>query len=247
MRLRRFAAVGLAGLSLLLGGCVYLRLLALKGQLAKFDRYFETDLRDGLRLTCHEPVLLDTDMAFFGLAPEKRERTGAVERWHFRWIKDYAAPAENSPDYEVHADFYFAEHKLQRVVLPERLFAFLPKPNFLSILRAFGQAKVDRENRAASATVGGPAAGTAPTMTGAALAAMLGAAQETRSEGASTKAHYRYRPATTDQHAGRIDVVFTVGAASGNVQRIDGLLFNAQLHVELSDPAPPAPVVAGLR
>lgn len=33
------------------GGCVYLRLLQIKNQLAEFDRYFDADTRDGLKLT----------------------------------------------------------------------------------------------------------------------------------------------------------------------------------------------------
>ena len=57
---------------LALSGCLYLRLLELRNQLAEFDRYFETDLREGVKLTCRKPVLLDEDMAFFKLVPEAR-------------------------------------------------------------------------------------------------------------------------------------------------------------------------------
>jgi len=120
---------------LLLGGCIYLRLLELRNQLASFDRYFEADLRDGVKITCRKPVLLDEDMAFFKLVPEARERVGAAERWHFRWVKAYAVADENPRNYEVAVDFIFVDHRLTRVILPERLFAFIPK-QFFSFHRA---------------------------------------------------------------------------------------------------------------
>jgi hypothetical protein len=69
---------------LTLSGCIYLRLLELRNQLAAFDRYFEADLREGVKITCRKPVLLDGDMAFFRLVPESRERVGVAERWQFR-------------------------------------------------------------------------------------------------------------------------------------------------------------------
>src|ERR1035441_8561241 len=104
--LRRFAPL-LAALCLLLGGCVYLRLLELKHQLADFDHYFAVDETDGLTFTMQKSVLLVDDMTFFELAPESSKQLGAAVRWHLRWIKDYAAPGEHATDYEVEADFTF--------------------------------------------------------------------------------------------------------------------------------------------
>jgi hypothetical protein len=42
---RRLIADGLAGIALLFSGCVYLRLLAVKRQLADFDRNFTLQTR----------------------------------------------------------------------------------------------------------------------------------------------------------------------------------------------------------
>jgi hypothetical protein len=73
---RRAAAFGLAALGLLLGGCVYLRLLAFKRQLADFDRHFTLQTDDGLRLGCLTPVLLPEDFRWLGLTPETVKTLG---------------------------------------------------------------------------------------------------------------------------------------------------------------------------
>jgi len=230
---------------LLLGGCIYLRLLELKNQLASFDRYFETDLRDGVKLTCKQPVLLAEDMAFFKLAPESRQRAGIAEMWHFRWVKAYAVAGEAPADYAVTADFTFVDHKLTRVILPERLFAFIPKPMFLLMVRAFGHAQIDREKRTANASVHadfGPDQ-TPPRMTGAGLTALLGAPMAKTETAAGTKWRYRYQAASPDQRSGYIDVTFTLDPATGTVRHLEGIVFNGRINLDFTEPSaqPPAP------
>ncbi len=239
--LRRVVAFSLLASLLLLSGCVYLRLLALKKQLADFDRNFAVETTDGFKLTLKNPVLLDEDLAFFKLAPESRERLGLAERWHFRWQKDYKVAGESPERYELTADFTFVEHKLQRVAMPERLFAFLPKPLLLSMIRAFGHAEVDKANRSASAQVNEPGKNTTP-MQLSELTGLLGAPETSRDEGDVRLLRYRYRGVAPEQKSGVIDVTFTVDPKSNIVQRIDGLLFNAKLKIDLVPPAakPPA-------
>ena len=244
---RRAAAV-LAGAlaSVLLGGCIYLRLLELRNQLAHFDRFFDTDLRTGVRITCKQPVLLDGDMAFFKLAPESRARAGVAERWQFRWIKASRGPGENPGDYEVAVDFIFVEHKLTRVILPERLFVFIPKQFFLTIVRAFGHAQVDKQKRTASASVHedfGPDQ-MPPQLTRAGLSAMLGAPFESKETAAGLRWHYQYRAASADQRSGHIDITFTLDPANQKVRRIQGRIFDLTLDIVLSDSTPAPPVSA---
>ncbi len=229
---------------LLLGGCIYLRLLALKNQLASFDRYFETDLRDGVKITCKQPVLLDEDMAFFHLAPESRQRVGAAERWHFRWVKAYPAAGEAPADYAVTADFIFVDHKMTRVILPERLFAFVPKQMFLLMVRAFGHAQVDREKRTANASVHadfGPDKAP-PRMTGAGLTALLGAPMEKTAAAGGVRWRYLYRAASPDQHSGHIDITFTLDPVTDTVRHLEGVVFTGRLNLDFADPSahPPA-------
>jgi hypothetical protein len=228
---------------LTLGGCIYLRLLELRNQLASFDRYFETDLRDGVKITCRKPVLLDEDMAFFQLVPESRERVGVAERWHFRWVKDYAAAGENPRNYEVAVDFIFVDHKLTRVILPGRLFAFVPKQFFLTIVRAFGHARFDQEKRTASTSVREDLSPnqTSPQLARKDLLAMLGAPKETLTTEAGILWRYRYRASSSNQRSGRIDVTFTVSPASSRVRRIQGRVFDVTLDIAFPDSTIPPP------
>ena len=228
---------------LTLGGCIYLRLLELRNQLAAFDRYFEADLRDGVKISCRKPVLLDEDMAFFKLVPESRERVGVAERWQFRWVKDYTVAGENPRNYEVAVDFIFVEHKLTRVILPERLFAFIPKRFFLAIVRAFGHARIDKEKRTASTSVRedlGPNQ-TPPQLVQNDLVALLGAPMETKTTEAGILWHYRYRPASPSQRSGRIDATFTLSPASSKVRRIRGRVFDVTLDIAFPDSTIPPP------
>ena len=232
---------------LTLGGCIYLRLLELRNQLAEFGRYFEADLRDGVKITCRKPVLLDEDMAFFKLVPESRERVGVAERWQFRWVKNDAVAGENPRNYELAVDFIFVGHKLTRVILPERLFAFVPKQFFLTIVRAFGHARIDKEKRTASTSVRedlGPNQ-TPPQLVRQDLAAMLGTPNETRTTEEGILWRYRYRPASPSQRSGRIDVTFTLSPASSKVLRIHGRVFDATLDIAFPDSTIPTP--AGIK
>jgi len=244
-RMRRAArAAAGAAACLLLGGCIYLRLLELKHQLAEFDRYFATDTRDGLKITCHEPVLLDEDMAFFHLVPESRQRAGVAERWHFRWVKVNATPGEEPATFEMTADFVYVNHRLTSVLLPERFFAFMPKPFFLAMVKAFGQANVDEAKRTASANVHvdlGPDE-LPRRLTRADLTAMLGVPLAARETPAGLLWQYRYRAASRDQHSGWIDATFTLNPASGAVRHIHGVVFNGRIDLDFPDPgAQPVP------
>ena len=233
-------AIALAGL--MLGGCLYLRLLELKHQLASFDRYFETDLHDGIKITCKEPVLLDADLAFFKLVPESCAKIGVAARWHFRWVKINDVSGENPRNFEITADFIFVDHRLTRVILPERLFAFIPKQFFLTMVRAFGHAQVDKLKQTAAASAREDLGPRTAQMTQPDLKKLLGAPEETSSGRSGLLWHYRYRAASPDQNSGLIDVIFTLNPATRKVGRIQGRLFNATLDVEFPDstPLPPA-------
>ncbi len=238
--LRRSLGLTAGGaLCLLLGGCIYLRLLELRNQLAHFDRYFSTDLRHGITIICRQPVLLDQDLAFFHLAPESRTRIGVAERWHFRWIKDPPSAGEKPGEYGISADFIFVNHKLTRVILPPRLFAFVPKTFFLQMVRAFGHARIDRADRSASAqvhTAFGPGE-EPPRLNREDLRAMLGGPTTIGREADDVLWRYRYRAASPDQHSGFIDVTFTLDERTGLVRRIQGVVFNGRINLDFGGPA----------
>ena len=221
--------------SLLLSGCVYLRLLELKDQLADFDHFFTVNTTAGLTLTCEHPVLLADDMSFFGLAPETQTRLGVAQRWHLRWIKDYRAPGERPDDYEVTADFIFVEGKLKRIHLPERVFTFVPKSLVLSALRSLGHASVNQAQKSARAAIATPAES---PFTRSDLLHFLGAPLEVQREDGHLRLHYRYTAVAAVPSPGKIDMVFTVDAKTDHVTRLNGSMPHAAL--ELEWPAPPA-------
>jgi hypothetical protein len=224
--LRRLAP-WLAALCLLLGGCVYLRLLELKRQLADFDHYFAVDETDGLTFTMQKPVLLVDDMAFFELGPESTEQLGAAMRWHLRWIKDYAAPGEHATDYEVEADFTFVDGKMVRLHLPERIFSFVQKSFILQALRSLGHASVDKSNHSARTTL--DASRLAP-LTHTDLLRFLGAPLDTRSENGHLLLHYVYRDVCSLPTPGKIDFTFTLDATTQAVVHLEGKLFHVEVH-----------------
>jgi hypothetical protein len=229
----RLAPLLAAGL--LLGGCVYLRLLELKHQFANFDRFFAVDDTNGLTLTLQKPVLQVEDLAFFDLAPETETRLGVALRWHVRWIKDYTMPHERPEDYEVAADFIFVEGKLRRVHLPERIFAFVPKSLILSALRSLGHASVDKAKQSASAAL--PSSEGLP-LTRADLLHFLGAPLDTqRRNDGRLLVHYRYTGVSTSRPAGKIDFTFVLDAATGAVLHLQGRMKHAVLEFDWPKPA----------
>ncbi|HSY53101.1 MAG TPA: hypothetical protein VK785_01570, partial [Opitutaceae bacterium] len=191
----------------MLGGCVYLRLLELKHQLADFDQYFAVNETDGLAFTLKQPVLLTDDMAFLEVAPESVDQLGAAVRWHLRWIKDYAVAGEKAEDYEVTADFTFMDGKLARVHLPERVFSFVQKSFVLQALRSLGHARIDKSKHSASTAL--DPLGLTP-LTRADLLRFLGAPLDTHHDGSRLLMHYRYTNVCTTQVPGKIDFIFTL-------------------------------------
>ncbi len=214
--------------SLALGGCVYLRLLQLKNQLAQFDRYFEADTTVGLKLTLKEPVLLDKDFQeFFKWSPESRQKSGAAEKWHFRWLKHHVAADGNRAPYAVELDLIFVDGKLAKVIAPETFFAaFLPKQFVLMSLKAMGNAKIDQKKRSASvdAKESGTTARPSDRPTQAGLRALLGEPVETAGSAEAPEWRYRFDAATAHQRLGKggIDVTFTFNPTTGRVLKMKG-------------------------
>lgn len=222
---RRLVALVALGCPLLFGGCVFLRLLELKRQLAEFDRHVAVDTSDGLKLTFKEPVLLDRDLGLLGLYPEMRRKLGVAERWDFRWVKDRAPGDVSGVAYEQTAAFVFVNRRLTTLMIPEQFFAFFPKSDLLDGLRAMGRAQVDRKRRVASSEVPQTAVGhTQPPLRAADLKAMVGAPVEARDGPAGPEWRYTFRAVSPGKQTDPIDLTFTLDPDSGVVRRIRGKL-----------------------
>jgi hypothetical protein len=121
---KRTATLGcLAAFALLLSGCVYLRLLQLKRQLADFDANFSVQLTSGLRLNCLKPVVLADDLRFIGFYPANTKQLGAAEQWTIRWVKEPAANVREAQKYEIGFDLFFTEQKFSALHVADKYLA----------------------------------------------------------------------------------------------------------------------------
>ncbi|PTX94440.1 hypothetical protein [Opitutus sp. ER46] len=210
-------ALLLAGV-LLLSGCVYLRLLELKHQIAAFDRHFGVQTDDGIRIICRDPVLLTDDVRWIGLAPEKAEKRGTAERWQVRWVKQLPPEVREAGTFDIVLELFFADDKLARVAIPERYFAVMPKQLLIDLLRSLGRARVDREGRAIEAQL----ATTRPDLPG--IQTLLGQPTSRTVEGAETILRYRYVP-VSDRRLARaavFDMTLHFATATGTMLRWEG-------------------------
>ncbi len=208
-----------------LGGCVYLRLLQLKNQLADFDRHFAIDDGAGLKLSFKSPVLLDDDMSFLGMKTSARQRSGAAERWTVRWVKTPAADDPRGETFQQSLDFVFVHGKMTTVLVPERFFVFFPKNILVAGLRAMGRVRVDREKRSATTEVqDGDLQGETPVLSIEALRQTIGGPNEIAGDTASPEWRYLFEPGAECAGSGGIELTFTVDPAAQVVRRVRGRL-----------------------
>lgn len=232
---RRPVAGLLLAMTLLLTGCVYLRLLEVKRQLANFDRYFAVEESAGLEVRFRKPVLRDEDVMFLGLVPAERIRTGSAERWRFRWVKDPAPGDAPGLRYEQTAEFVFANQRLASVLIPEQFFAFFPKSRVIASLRSIGQASVDRRRRTASGALAPTAQNDSlPPLRETDLMAMLGAPVATGGSAEAPEWRYSFQAIAAGGRTGPIDVVFTLHPRTGTVQHVKGRLIAGTIEFDYS-------------
>ncbi len=221
-RLRRLVALSLLGVALVFSGCVYLRLLELKKQFARFETFFKTDTSDGVRIECLKPLLLASDVRWLGVFPETiTPGPGKTENWKVRWVKEAppGPPEATVHDVELHARF--TGERLSHVSIPERYFEFFPKELFVNLLRSTGGARIDRSSRSAeveNAPVPDAPAFAYPTRES--LAGMPGRPTEQSSADGLDVFRYRYHTVTTEKEAEPIEVTFSFDAANGRLRTL---------------------------
>lgn len=131
---------------LLLAGCVWLRLLEVKGQLAEFDRNFRVDVADQ-RFTVHflHPVLLSEDFTYLTkLNPSRIEARPSGQRWYMDFR--HVAPRNKAQAGQTLV-FAMDLNRKQKLVAFEfsPLFLQMAPPAFLEAsIRSLGRGKVDQ-------------------------------------------------------------------------------------------------------
>lgn len=214
-------AFALASAALFLGGCVYLRLLELKKQLGDFDRHFALQTADGVGLICHTPVLTPSDVRWIGLRPEQTRTLGRAEQWQVRWVKQLPVGIAEPGQYDIVVDLGFANNKLNKVTIPERYFAVMPKEFLVGVIKSLGRGKIDKSDKSVEASVSAAEVAAArPKLP--AIDKLLGRPSEEYEEGANTILRYRYIPATKESRAGVFDMHLTFHTKSGELLRWHG-------------------------
>ncbi len=220
-RLRQVAALLLCSVALLLGGCVYLRLLELKLQLGKFDEYFALQTTDGLTLVFQEPVLRTADIRWIGVKPEQIKTLGHAEQWEVRWVKQLPPGVSEKNIFDITLELGFADGKLTRATIPERYFAVMPKAFLIGVIRSVGHGKIDASSKKIDTAVSAPeVAAVRPKL--AAVDQLLGKPSEERVEGDNTIVRYRYVPATKESRVGVFDMHLTFDTKSGELRKWQG-------------------------
>jgi hypothetical protein len=149
---KRAACLLLLGVTaLLLTGCIWLRLLELKNQLAEFDRFVKVDERQGLTLHFVKPVVLSQDIRQLSdVEPTAKATNQNHETWYWTFEKQFAST--NAPELtnNLTLEMGFTKGKMDSVTFPERVLAFVPKPFIIGIFRSLGGAEIDQKTRSAS-------------------------------------------------------------------------------------------------
>lgn len=215
-------ALLLVAATLLLSGCVYLRLLELKKQLGKFDEFFGIQTNDGLAILCHTPVLLSDDVRWIGLKPERIKKLGLAEQWQVRWVKQLPPGIKEAIEFDITLELTFTENKLTRIAIPEKYFAMLPKRFLVGVIKSLGSGRVDKAGRRIEAAVtAAEIAAARPNLPG--IDKLLGKPSEEHVEGSTTVVRYRYMPSTKEPGAGMFDMHLTFDTKSGELLKWQGL------------------------
>jgi hypothetical protein len=220
-RASKTAAVALAVVTLLLSGCVYLRLLELKKQIDRFDDFFAVQTHDGLGIICHTPVLRTADVRWIGMKPETVRTLGVAEQWRVRWVKQLPPGVVEKQQFDIVLELGFANDRLTRATIPERYFAIMPKQFLVGVIRSLGRGRIDKSQKQIDATVSAAEVAAArPNLPS--IDKLLGQPSEEREEGTNTFVRYRYVPVTKESRAGVFDMHLTFDTKSGELLKWQG-------------------------
>jgi hypothetical protein len=227
----RFVPLLLIGIvSLLLGGCVYLRLLELKKQLSRFDENFTIPPTEDLAIHCLHPLLRPDDLRWLGAAPKTIVPREDGEDWSIRWVKETAPGIKEEFVYDMVLTACFVDERVVEVRIPKRYLAYVSKDLFINILRSTGAAKVDRDNRQASAQTEAPTSAPMPNLS--AIQGMMGEPTTKRNTSDQIVCFYRYRLDVATDSAKPIDISFVFNSLSGELLKFTARLPRGTLNYE---------------
>lgn len=213
---RRLLAVSALAIVFLCSGCVYLRLLELKRQFGQFDRHFQLQTRDGVRLVCQKPVLLLDDIRWLGLRPETTRKLGRAEEWQIRLAKQLPPGVTERGSFHIAFQLTFAEQKLTALAIPESYFALMPKSFLIGVIKSLGGGDVDKSERKLESVVASEEIKLAQPRLPA-IDKILGRPTEERADGAYTIQRFRYELVTKEAGAGVFEMTLRFHTATGDL------------------------------
>lgn len=145
-------------------GCVYLRFLKLKNQMADFQKNFEISEDNGLSLIFLNPVLKKSDMVWLmGTEPTIMEVRGNPDKWIYELKKRYRGKRRENGDFDIPINLTFKDGNLIIFSLPERFTKYFSKSLFEKFLSTLGEAEISKGNKQASSTYEGASKTEIPT------------------------------------------------------------------------------------
>lgn len=146
-RNKKLAVVAVLVCCLGLSGCVYLRLLEVKNQLAKFDDYFSVEVTDTLTMHLKEPVLYDSDILYLTeLNPSRTDTTEDGSTFIYQFVKVEETPTPGNQDL-IFSTAFNEEKKLDAIEFSQTILQIVPAKFLELSIRAVGHGKVDKRKR----------------------------------------------------------------------------------------------------
>ncbi|MCI5142420.1 MAG: hypothetical protein D3909_12035, partial [Candidatus Electrothrix sp. ATG1] len=105
--------------SVIVSGCVYLRLFKVIRQFKQFDKYVMVDKEDGLTFSFLRPILYEDDIKWLGLSPVSQNNTSGVTSWKHILEKEYNNQSEQG-NYDIVFNTRYQNEKLHSIYLSER-------------------------------------------------------------------------------------------------------------------------------
>ena len=130
-------------------GCVYLRLLDFKNQLAKFDQNFSVEAKDDFTLLCKVPVLYRDDFDYLAKLEPSRTKFRAREvQTFYAFEKINIEGIVIKPPVELEITLTFNESDLLTSITYSPIFLAMVPADFLEAsLRSLGSSTVNRSKR----------------------------------------------------------------------------------------------------
>ncbi len=143
----------IAFLAFTMSGCVFIRLLKVKLQMQKFDRYFRIeDQGGGVTLIFLEPVMLMKDIEWLMRSRSIIQASnGRYALWKYVFKKQYPHAKTEKGNFDIAMTMFFENEKLYKARYPKKFSSILGQEFITEALKSMGTGKIDKKQRSISA------------------------------------------------------------------------------------------------